>query len=182
MTWPAPDLRIDFANETVQQDQHPAAHNDTNLTLNDDYRPEIIRLGEQFNLERPFIARETATITGINFPATTILTRTFGGLLLGTYRCDVWGAFRWQGGTNTANVLMLLKANGATIAAHQIASRAFIVNERFNIAATNYFTMPSTGDVTYTITAETNDPAFNMQTESANGQTRGFAIQLANSR
>ena len=47
MTWPAPDLRIDFQNATVSADTHPAAHNDTNLSLNDDYRPEIIRIGNE---------------------------------------------------------------------------------------------------------------------------------------
>ena len=45
MTWPAPDLPINYQNATVSADTHPAAHNDTNLTLNDDYRPEINRLG-----------------------------------------------------------------------------------------------------------------------------------------
>lgn len=45
MTWPAPDLPIDFTNATPQEDEHPNAHNSTNLTLNDDYRPEITRLG-----------------------------------------------------------------------------------------------------------------------------------------
>ena len=55
MTWPAPDLPIDFTNATPQQDAHPDAHNATNLTLNDNYRPEIIRLGSAVNT-----AQETA--------------------------------------------------------------------------------------------------------------------------
>ena len=46
MTWPAPDLPFDFQNATISADTHPSAHNDTNLSLNDDYRPEIIRLGD----------------------------------------------------------------------------------------------------------------------------------------
>lgn len=45
MTWPAPDLRIDYQNATVSADTHPAAHNDTNVTLNDNYRPELTRVG-----------------------------------------------------------------------------------------------------------------------------------------
>ena len=41
MTWPAPALPITFANTTPQQDQHPDAHNETNLTLNADFAPQI---------------------------------------------------------------------------------------------------------------------------------------------
>lgn len=46
MTWPAPTLPIDFTNATAQQDLHPDAHNVTNQTLNDDYRPELTRVGD----------------------------------------------------------------------------------------------------------------------------------------
>lgn len=41
MTWPAPDLPIGFSNEDAQVDLHPDAHNQTNATLNSDYRPQI---------------------------------------------------------------------------------------------------------------------------------------------
>jgi len=41
MTWPAPNLPIDFTNTTAQQDNHPDAHNETNQSLNDNYRPQI---------------------------------------------------------------------------------------------------------------------------------------------
>ena len=44
MTWPAPDLPFAFQNATISADTHPNAHNETNLSLNDNYRPEIIRL------------------------------------------------------------------------------------------------------------------------------------------
>jgi hypothetical protein len=47
MTWPAPTLPIDFTNATAQQDLHPQAHNVTNQTLNDNYRPELTRVGEE---------------------------------------------------------------------------------------------------------------------------------------
>ena len=45
MTWPAPDLPINFTNATQSLDTHPTAHNATNLSLNDDYRPELTRVG-----------------------------------------------------------------------------------------------------------------------------------------
>jgi hypothetical protein len=41
MTWPAPNLPVNFTNTTAQQDNHPGAHNDTNQSLNDNYRPQI---------------------------------------------------------------------------------------------------------------------------------------------
>ena len=45
MPWPAPDLPINFQNATVSLDTHPQAHNATNLSLNNDYRPELSRVG-----------------------------------------------------------------------------------------------------------------------------------------
>ena len=45
MAWPAPDLPISYTNATVSLDTHPSAHNDTNQSLNNDYRPELIRVG-----------------------------------------------------------------------------------------------------------------------------------------
>jgi len=41
MTWPAPTLKFDYSNTDPQQDQHPLAHNSTNQSLNDNYRPQI---------------------------------------------------------------------------------------------------------------------------------------------
>ena len=62
MTWPAPDLRIDYQNVTVSADTHPLAHNDTNLTLNDDYRPEINRIGGQ--LEDGYLFHQRQDFSG----------------------------------------------------------------------------------------------------------------------
>ena len=45
MPWPAPDLPVNFANATVSQDTHPNAHNATNISLNNNYRPELTRVG-----------------------------------------------------------------------------------------------------------------------------------------
>ena len=61
MTWPAPDLRIDFQNATVSADTHPGAHNATNLSLNDDYRPEIVRIGNELLTYLPLSG---GTVTG----------------------------------------------------------------------------------------------------------------------
>ncbi len=47
MAWPAPDLPINYTNATVSLDTHPSSHNDTNQSLNDNYRPELIRVGNQ---------------------------------------------------------------------------------------------------------------------------------------
>ena len=41
MTWPAPTLKFDYSNTDPQQDEHPLAHNSTNQSLNDNYRPQI---------------------------------------------------------------------------------------------------------------------------------------------
>ena len=49
MTWPAPDLPINFTNATQSLDTHPSAHNTTNLSLNDDYRPELTRVGGEID-------------------------------------------------------------------------------------------------------------------------------------
>ena len=47
MPWPAPDLPINFSNSTVSLDTHPGAHNATNLALNNNYKPELSRVGTQ---------------------------------------------------------------------------------------------------------------------------------------
>lgn len=49
MAWPPDPLPIDFTNSTPQEDAHPDAHNDTNVTINDDIAPEVTRLGGVVN-------------------------------------------------------------------------------------------------------------------------------------
>ena len=47
MTWPAPDLPIAYTNTTVSFDTHPEAHNDTNTSLNTNFKPELTRVGDE---------------------------------------------------------------------------------------------------------------------------------------
>ena len=65
MPWPAPDLPINFQNATVSLDTHPQAHNATNLSLNNDYRPELSRVGSSLAATQSVYQGVTPTGTAI---------------------------------------------------------------------------------------------------------------------
>ena len=75
MPWPAPDLPINFSNSTVSLDTHPGAHNATNLALNNDYRPELSRVGTQLAGTQS-VYRGTSTTAAAEIRTDGTITRT----------------------------------------------------------------------------------------------------------
>jgi len=95
MPWPAPDLPVNFANATVSQDTHPQAHNSTNLSLNNNYRPELTRVGQAIDgTQSVFTGTNPALNAGIKTDGAVIRETLSGSLsnkmsvYVGTYHQD----------------------------------------------------------------------------------------------
>lgn len=176
MTWPAPDLRIDYQNATVSADTHPGAHNETNLTLNDDYRPEILRLGNVVN--DSYAAGDGTAVTGITAETTLAGVTRSPNLLGGEYLLNWWCPLRCRvaGVTVFDSVTVRLYRGGVLVAGTELALVTMSANERFIMTGAKLLSNVAAGNAQVTMTVQSSG-ALDTNTGGAASGTYGYSIQ-----
>ena len=176
MTWPAPDLPFAFQNATISADTHPNAHNETNVSLNDNYRPEIIRLGSIVDDLLPLPISKSAG-TGVADIGSTpvVLTAVSASVTLvagQTYALTAWCPIRYGIGSPTVFVDMVLRSDQNLLLGLQDYSDK-ISNERWTMTGEVLYTAPDALPHDITLDLSTTDGT-TLQTNSNSLRNYGW--------